>query len=107
MPRLHPTAYPQYSHRLSLQKEPKLSRARQIPEWEEYDAEISRFAQKLAKEGSLHSRIAAADTRVLADAGTANSGKSDDVSMEAEGGDAAYNGAEGKEESPKDIRDEL
>ncbi|KAF4586958.1 hypothetical protein EYR40_010976 [Pleurotus pulmonarius] len=90
-----------------LTKEPKLSRARQIPEWEEYDAEISRFAQKLAKEGSLHSRIAAADTRVLADAGTANSGKSDDVSTEGGNGDAASNGEEGKEESPKDIRDEL
>ncbi|KAF9495097.1 glycosyltransferase family 24 protein [Pleurotus eryngii] len=91
-----------------LTKEPKLSRARQIPEWEEYDVEISHFAQKLAKEGSLHSRIAAADTRVLADAGTASSGKSDEISAEAGGGDAASNeAAREKGESPKDIRDEL
>ncbi|KAL0959808.1 hypothetical protein HGRIS_011489 [Hohenbuehelia grisea] len=52
-----------------LTKEPKLARARQIPEWEEYDSEIAKFAQKLANDGVLHSRIAAADTRVLADAG--------------------------------------
>jgi len=31
-----------------LTKEPKLARARQIPEWEEYDAEIARFTKKLA-----------------------------------------------------------
>ncbi|KAJ8514563.1 hypothetical protein ONZ45_g7920 [Pleurotus djamor] len=65
-----------------LTKEPKLSRARQIPEWEVYDDEISRFAQKLAQDGVLHSRIAAADTRVLADAGTASSGVSEESIVE-------------------------
>lgn len=30
-----------------LQKEPKLDRAKQIPEWEVYDAEISAFAKRL------------------------------------------------------------
>ena len=30
-----------------LQKEPKLDRARQIPEWEVYDGEIAAFARRL------------------------------------------------------------
>jgi len=45
-----------------------LARARQIPEWEEYDTEIARFAQKLAAEGRVRSDIAAADSNVLASA---------------------------------------
>jgi UDP-glucose:glycoprotein glucosyltransferase len=45
-----------------------LARARQIPEWEEYDAEIARFARDLAEEGKVQSRMAAADTNVLAGA---------------------------------------
>ncbi|KAI3613174.1 glycoprotein glucosyltransferase [Moniliophthora roreri] len=53
-----------------LTKEPKLSRARQIPEWEEYDAEIAKFARKLAQEGKIKSRIATADANVLASAGS-------------------------------------
>ena len=32
-----------------MQKEPKLDRAKQIPEWEVYDAEISTFAKTLTK----------------------------------------------------------
>ncbi|KAJ7185207.1 UDP-glucose:glycoprotein glucosyltransferase-domain-containing protein [Mycena filopes] len=54
-----------------LTKEPKLARARQIPEWEEYDGEISRFAKKLAEEGVIRSRIVAADANALAGAGAA------------------------------------
>ncbi|GLB42376.1 putative UDP-glucose:Glycoprotein Glucosyltransferase [Lyophyllum shimeji] len=57
-----------------LTKEPKLERARKIPEWEEYDAEIARFARKLADEGVIRSGMAAADTNVLANAGAASSG---------------------------------
>ncbi|KAJ7078310.1 glycosyltransferase family 24 protein [Mycena belliarum] len=49
-----------------LTKEPKLARARQIPEWEEYDSEISRFARKLAEDGVIRSRIVAADANALA-----------------------------------------
>lgn len=52
-----------------LQKEPKLDRARQIPEWEEYDSEIARFASKLADEGVIRSGIAAVDVNALAGAG--------------------------------------
>ncbi|PFH48143.1 glycosyltransferase family 24 protein [Amanita thiersii Skay4041] len=52
-----------------LTKEPKLARARQIPEWEEYDAEIARFTRRLAEEGKVRSGIAAADANVLANAG--------------------------------------
>ena len=54
----------------SLQKEPKLARARKIPEWEAYDAEIARFARKLAKDGIIHSGMAAADANVLANVGS-------------------------------------
>lgn len=43
-----------------------MSRARQIPEWEEYDSEIANFARKLAEEGLITSKIAAVDTNVLA-----------------------------------------
>ncbi|KAI0628063.1 glycosyltransferase family 24 protein [Trametes polyzona] len=35
-----------------LTKEPKLDRAKQIPEWEVYDAEISAFAQRLQESAS-------------------------------------------------------
>ncbi|KAF9447216.1 glycosyltransferase family 24 protein [Macrolepiota fuliginosa MF-IS2] len=55
-----------------LTKEPKLSRARQIPEWEEYDAEIGRFSRELAQEGKVHSRLATAGADVLASAGAAS-----------------------------------
>ncbi|THH06125.1 hypothetical protein EW145_g4303 [Phellinidium pouzarii] len=53
-----------------LTKEPKLVRARQIPEWEEYDAEIARFAHTLADTGKIQSLIAAADANSLASAGS-------------------------------------
>lgn len=33
-----------------MTKEPKLVRARQIPEWDTYDQEIARFAAKLSEE---------------------------------------------------------
>ncbi|KAG6833999.1 GABA/polyamine transporter [Arthromyces matolae] len=49
-----------------LTKEPKLSRARQIPEWEVYDQEIAHFARQLADRGLIHSGLATADTNVLA-----------------------------------------
>jgi UDP-glucose:glycoprotein glucosyltransferase len=53
-----------------LTKEPKLSRARQIPEWEEYDNEIARFARRLAAEGKIHASVATADSNVLAGSST-------------------------------------
>ncbi|KAG6887758.1 hypothetical protein C0995_013010 [Termitomyces sp. Mi166 len=52
-----------------LTKEPKLVRARQIPEWEEYDHEIAQFTRQLAEAGIIHSGLAIADTNVLANAG--------------------------------------
>lgn len=55
-----------------LQKEPKLARARQIPEWEEYDAEIAGFTRKLAEEGKIQSGLATADVNSLANAGSAH-----------------------------------
>lgn len=53
----------------SPQKEPKLARARQIPEWEEYDAEIAGFTRRLAEEGKIRSGLATADVNSLANAG--------------------------------------
>nr|GAT58270.1 predicted protein [Mycena chlorophos] len=49
-----------------LTKEPKLARARQIPEWEEYDSEISRFARRLAEDGIIRSQIISTDINALA-----------------------------------------
>ncbi|KZV60832.1 glycosyltransferase family 24 protein [Peniophora sp. CONT] len=51
-----------------LTKEPKLARARQIPEWEVYDSEIARLARRLADEGVIHASAAAADVSDLANA---------------------------------------
>lgn len=34
-----------------MTKEPKLVRARQIPEWDTYDQEIARFAARISEEG--------------------------------------------------------
>ena len=68
-----------------LQKEPKLSRARQIPEWEEYDSEISRFARKLADEGKIKSYAAAGDVNALASVGASAGGASSRKSAAEEG----------------------
>jgi UDP-glucose:glycoprotein glucosyltransferase len=62
---------------VNLQKEPKLARARQIPEWEEYDTEIAQFTRQLAKEGKIHSRMATADANVLAGGGNAATAEGD------------------------------
>ena len=62
--------YENNSHSIPVsQKEPKLSRAHQIPEWSTYDNEIAQFARSLAEQGVLHSGIAAVDSNVLANAG--------------------------------------
>ncbi|KAG8959414.1 hypothetical protein FRC03_008014 [Tulasnella sp. 419] len=47
-------------------KEPKLSRARKIPEWESYDAEIASFAKRLAESGKIRSTAVAEDVNALA-----------------------------------------
>jgi UDP-glucose:glycoprotein glucosyltransferase len=47
-----------------------LARARAIPEWEEYDAEIAKFAKRLEKEGLLHTGIAAEGADALAGSST-------------------------------------
>ncbi|KAG1851914.1 glycosyltransferase family 24 protein [Suillus subluteus] len=62
-----------------LTKEPKLSRARRIPEWEEYDSEIAQFAGRLAAEGKIHSSVATARSDVLANVGLAQPAHNDDV----------------------------
>ncbi|KAG0702039.1 glycosyltransferase family 24 protein [Suillus ampliporus] len=62
-----------------LTKEPKLSRARQIPEWEEYDNEIAQFAGRMAAEGKIHSSMATARSDVLANVGSALPTNDNDV----------------------------
>ncbi|KAF8342557.1 UDP-glucose:glycoprotein glucosyltransferase-domain-containing protein [Cantharellus anzutake] len=52
-----------------LTKEPKLSRARKIPEWEAYDAEVASFARKLVGEGKIHGGAIAASSNDLAGIG--------------------------------------
>jgi UDP-glucose:glycoprotein glucosyltransferase len=67
------------------QKEPKLARARQIPEWEEYDSEIAQLSRSLAAEGKIHSRMATADANVLAGATNgASSGQETKIQESAE-----------------------
>jgi len=60
-----------------MQKEPKLFRARQIPEWEEYDGEIARFAQSLVEQGKIKSAAVAASVNDLASIGTQNKATGD------------------------------
>ncbi|KAJ3728096.1 hypothetical protein DFJ43DRAFT_1085879 [Lentinula guzmanii] len=83
-----------------LTKEPKLDRARQIPEWEEYDSEIAKFARKLAEEGKIRSRIAAADANALAQTASGV------VPANPESGGANKEEAENDEKIPE-MRDEL
>ncbi|KAI0266194.1 UDP-glucose:glycoprotein glucosyltransferase-domain-containing protein [Gloeopeniophorella convolvens] len=80
-----------------LTKEPKLARARQIPEWEQYDSEIARFTRRLADEGRIHASAAAADVNELAKVGSAQAA--------AEAEDAHT--AEETREDATPVRDEL
>lgn len=83
---------------LSEKKEPKLSRARQIPEWEEYDSEIARFTRRLAAEGRIHASAAAADINELANSVTSIPTVDD---VEGSGDDVADISGDGH------VRDEL
>jgi UDP-glucose:glycoprotein glucosyltransferase len=56
-------------HLSDLQKEPKLARARQIPEWTSYDNEIADFARSLADAGKLRSRAISGSVDALASVG--------------------------------------
>lgn len=49
-----------------MTKEPKLVRARQIPEWDSYDQEIARFAARISSEGGA---LAASVDDLAADKG--------------------------------------
>jgi UDP-glucose:glycoprotein glucosyltransferase len=44
-----------------LQKEPKLARARRIPEWEVYDAEVAALAERLASERTIAVGLVSSD----------------------------------------------
>ncbi|KAH9930812.1 glycosyltransferase family 24 protein [Amylocystis lapponica] len=72
-----------------LTKEPKLARARQIPEWEEYDAEIAQLARRLADEGRIRSGMAAADANALAEASAGRAAREAGESWESSGGERA------------------
>ena len=56
-------------HSFCQQKEPKLARARQIPEWSAYDAEIARFGRRLAREGKISSTALSEEVDELATVG--------------------------------------
>ncbi|KAG1748320.1 glycosyltransferase family 24 protein [Suillus paluster] len=73
-----------------LTKEPKLSRARRIPEWEEYDNEIAQFAGRLAAEGKIHSSVATARSDVIANVGSAKPANDDDVGGASDGEDLQH-----------------
>ncbi|KAH8978341.1 UDP-glucose:glycoprotein glucosyltransferase-domain-containing protein [Lactarius akahatsu] len=89
-----------------LTKEPKLARARQIPEWEQYDAEIARFTRRLADEGRIHASAAAADVNELAKAGAIPVPVPVEETMQSRV--AGEEESEGKGEVPTGpIRDEL
>jgi len=62
------------------QKEPKLARARQIPEWSAYDREIARFAKRLAREGKMSSTALSEEVDELATVG-GKKGTSKDVEI--------------------------
>lgn len=67
-----------------MQKEPKLARARQIPEWSVYDSEIAQFARGLAQKGLIHSDAAAVDIDALASVGGAAKADKADEAVEAD-----------------------
>lgn len=73
-----------------LTKEPKLSRARRIPEWEEYDSEIAQFAGRLAAGGKIHSSVATARSDVLANVGLVQPAHNDDVEGASGGEDLQH-----------------
>ena len=46
-----------YLSTYTAQKEPKLERARKIPEWTDYDNDIQQFSDKIAKEHLVNSLL--------------------------------------------------
>ncbi|KAG8781567.1 hypothetical protein FRC16_002834 [Serendipita sp. 398] len=69
-----------------LTKEPKLSRARQIPEWSKYDGEIAGFARRLVKEGKIGSSALSAEVDALAgEKPKKGTGTTDDSAAPVEG----------------------
>ena len=93
--------------RFRLQKEPKLDRARQIPEWSHYDAEIAQFARSLADKGLIKSDAAAGNIDKLASVGKKT--ESTEAAAEATSSVADEPPAETASESSSEehVRDEL
>jgi len=84
-----------------LTKEPKLARARAIPEWSQYDSEIAQFARNLADRGLIHSYAAAGDIDALASVGKTTQPAATETGAESEPV------RETEESIPAHIRDEL
>ena len=97
----HPLTHSSTTEKKPIQKEPKLSRARQIPEWSAYDSEIAAFARKLADEGVIKSDMAAADANALA-SGSSNTNAAEVVS-ETSASDVGGSGAEVAEDREDNI----
>jgi hypothetical protein len=85
-------------------KEPKLARARQIPEWSAYDAEITRFARRLAREGKISSTALSEEVDELATVG-GKKGKSKDVEVPKVGVSVVPEGDSGQTIVNGDARD--
>lgn len=94
------------------QKEPKLSRARQIPEWEEYDTEIAQFARGLAERGVIRSAAYTGGADTLVNVGAAAASPPMAGASAEAGGDegpaaAAEEGAAHVRGADSQTRDEL
>lgn len=77
-----------------------MSRARQIPEWEEYDNEVSRFARALAARGVIRSDAYTTGADALANIGKTPSSLSESLTSQT------VDSEEGTLDTGK-IRDEL
>jgi len=85
-------------------KEPKLARARQIPEWSAYDAEIARFARRLARDGKISSTALSEEVDELATVG-GKKGKSKDIEVPKVGVSVVPEGDRGQTVINGDARD--
>jgi hypothetical protein len=50
-----------------IQKQPKLERAKSIPEWDSYDQEVEAFAKRLSQKGSAYSEAPLENQDVIDD----------------------------------------
>ncbi|KAK8869940.1 hypothetical protein IAR55_000508 [Kwoniella newhampshirensis] len=86
-----------------LTKEPKLVRARQIPEWDVYDREIAAFAARVSEDGGESGALAGSVDDLASEVVKGGNEKS----LEAIHEDAGSDMDEADEEDPRRLEDEL